>query len=520
MAGLAVPADTWAQPEEPSCRVIEFELTPTSDLQIVIWIEDDQGNYVDTAYITRLTGTYGLGNRPGIFDFNSADLWPYGRRITTFPIWSGRHGMDWPLVVFQNSDDSNLSHPLAQSSVESFYCRPIREDESLWDAATCATMVFTDKGVLHETMRSTYPPRSDLTLDEGTDHDSVGQMSSINPFDAVSRATPPGGLLSSVNWAIPEGLPEGDYTAYIEVGKEFDQNASYDYPEPIGIPWQEYGIPYRGQPSVVYTVPFSLNNEESTGSTLDYAGYGDPDGLDHDIRPPDTTITTGVAGSGAGRLLVTADEDELYRVRVNARPAFDEIRPGGVGQFQALEVTTTSVRAEFIAPGDDDQDGGAVTAYEVRYMAGTEINDDNFGSATPSAVQIEPSDPGTVHELVLEGLLASTNYYIGIRAYDECLNAGPVEVLHVLTPQPEAGEVDACFVATAAYGSLMANDVTALRKFRDVALRSNVPGELMVEGYYTFGPLLAKIIEPSDTLRRAARAALGPAVDLVNSIID
>src|SRR5690606_10567880 len=49
-----------------SCRVAEFELTPTADLQIVIWIESADGTYVDTAFITRTTGSYGLGNRPGI----------------------------------------------------------------------------------------------------------------------------------------------------------------------------------------------------------------------------------------------------------------------------------------------------------------------------------------------------------------------------------------------------------------------------------------------------------------------
>src|SRR5688572_9376773 len=117
--GAAAPAQAFAQEEdEPACRVIQFEMTPSDELQIVIWIEDEAGQYVDTAFITRLTGTYGLGNRPGIMEFNSAREWPYGRRTTTFPVWSGKHGMDWPLVLFQGSDsindtvDRNLSHPL------------------------------------------------------------------------------------------------------------------------------------------------------------------------------------------------------------------------------------------------------------------------------------------------------------------------------------------------------------------------------------------------------------------------
>jgi hypothetical protein len=508
-----------AQEEEPSCRVIEFEMTPSSDLQIVVWIEDESGTYVDTAFITRLTGTHGLGNRPGMMTFNSGPAWPYGRRISTFPVWAGRHGLDWPMVVFQNSDDMNLSHPLAQSSVEPFYCRPVRENESLWDAATCATTVYTDKGVLADSMRSPYPPRSDLTRVAGIDHASVTRMANLNPFDIVSKATPAGDQKFAINWAIPDGMPNGNYVALIEVNSEFDQNASYAYPEPVGIPWQDYGEPYRGHPSVIYRVPFTLSNDEFSGSTLDYAGYGDPDGIDSMIREPDDTITSGTPGSGAGRLLVTVDGEEMYRVRVNSRPAFDDLVPGGAGEFRAMDVTTTSITASFIAPGDDDQDGGTVTGYEVRYLAGTEIDDDNFTTGTPAAVQIVPLEPGTVHAFTITDLLPNTNYYIGVRAFDECLNKGPVEVLHVLTPQPETGEVDACFVATAAYGSLLANDVQVLRRFRDVALRSHVTGELLVEAYYTFGPLFAKLIEPSETLRRAARGALGPAVGAARSVV-
>jgi hypothetical protein len=155
----------------------------------------------------------------------------------------------------------------------------------------------------------------------------------------------------------------------------------------------------------------------------------------------------------------------------------------------------------------------------VRYLAGRDITDDNFTEGTVAAVSIKPLEPGSVHEFTLDKLLPNTNYYIGIRAFDECLNYGPVETLHVLTPDFPKGEVDACFIATAAYGSLMANDVVALRRFRDVALRSHVAGELVVEGYYTFGPALARIIEPSETLRRAARAALAPAVDRVRAAL-
>lgn len=506
----------------PACRTIEAEMTPSEGLQIVIWIEDTAGNYVDTAFITRLTGSLGLGNRPGIMEFNSGPLWPYGRRITTFPVWAHRHGHTFPLVLFQNGDDDNLSHPLGQSSLSRHYCRPIQESEPMWDAMTCATTAYTDKGLLSDTETSLYPPRSDLgaVMDPARDHDSVELMADLNPFDAVSKATPLGGEIYVARWAIPPSLPNGDYIVFAEVSKEFDQNADYNYPAPTGIPWSNYGLPYRGQPSVIYRVPITVIDGNTVATTADYIGYGDPDGIDGDIRVPDATITGDTPGSGASRLLLTDDGTSAYRLKIRALAERDEIAPGAPSELQAAidGVTSSAVSASFIAPGDDEFTG-SVSQYEVRYMAGTPLTADNWDQATLAGIQIAPAEAGTVHAFTVEGLIPRTNYYIGVRAYDNCLNEGELEVLAVTTPPAEPGEVDACFVATAAYGSLLANDVTMLRRFRDTALRGHVPGELLVAGYYTFGPALARLIAPSATARATARSALAPLVDAARRML-
>ena len=85
----------------------------------------------------------------------------------------------------------------------------------------------------------------------------------------------------------------------------------------------------------------------------------------------------------------------------------------------------------------------------------------------------------------------------------------------MLTSERDIGEVAWCFVATAAYGSGLEEDVDMLRRFRDRFLRTHVTGELLVSGYYTFGPALARLIAPSDTARRAARASLAPIVEAI-----
>ncbi len=527
---LAAPA---AAAPKGECRLVDVAFQPTvrTDLspavnpapQIVVWIEDATGVFVDTVFITKQTGSYGLGNRPGRFDFNSGPLWPYGRRITTFPVWAHRHGLEFPEIVFQNAEDSNLSHPVDDSSYEHHYCRPMQAIEPNWDALTCASPATsrTDKGKLDPSKRSLYPPRTDLVFTPGDDHEDVHLFAGLNPFDAVSRATPSPGLLANLSWPLPDSVGPGNYVLYVEVAKEFDHNASYSvvsYPAPI-VPWASSGLAYRGQPSVVYKVPFSVSTVTTVASTADYAGYGDPDGLDGDLRAPDTTITTTQPGSGAARFALVADADGMYRVRVASRYERDELSPGIPAQMGVADMTKSTATVSFVAPGEDGA-RGRVTGYEIRYRAHSQVTTDNFdepGSINPK-LAIEIGEPGTVQTFTLPNLLPGTTYFVGIRAFDDCRNQGELTVLELVTPGRESGEVDACFIATAAYGSPLAADVQMLRGVRDGLLRKTVLGELAVEAYYTFGPAAAGVIRESDLLRATARELLEPIVRYARSL--
>src|SRR5262249_37394646 len=111
-----------------------------------------------------------------------------------------------------------------------------------------------------------------------------------------------------------------------------------------------------------------------------------------------------------------------------------------------------------------------------------------------------------------------TEYYVAVRAFDDCRNQSPLTTMKFVTTVNNNNEVDACFVATAAYGSLMANEVSNLRSFRDMFLRRSVLGELFVESYYSIGPAFAAAIDPPEPLRGAARAGLGPLVDVVRGL--
>ena len=164
---LLVPALALGDTGDQRCVDVQF--TPTDKLQLVAWIETADGTYVDTIYITQQTGTFGLGNRPGRFDFNSGPIWPYGRRTTTFPVWSHRNGMAFPMVMFQNDPGEDPGFRSARrfrpaaattraaartiSATRSIRARPrpttarpLLETEPSWDTATCPSNIFTGQG--------------------------------------------------------------------------------------------------------------------------------------------------------------------------------------------------------------------------------------------------------------------------------------------------------------------------------------------------------------------------------------
>jgi len=104
--------------------------------------------------------------------------------------------------------------------------------------------------------------------------------------------------------------------------------------------------------------------------------------------------------------------------------------------------------------------------------------------------------------------------------------AGPVNVVVVQTSGSSApvvftyvaggggGGFGPCFIATAAYGSPMADEITTLQQFRDEYLLSNAVGTKLVRMYYTYSPAIADAVAQSAVLRAAVRVALAPVVAL------
>jgi hypothetical protein len=73
----------------------------------------------------------------------------------------------------------------------------------------------------------------------------------------------------------------------------------------------------------------------------------------------------------------------------------------------------------------------------------------------------------------------------------------------------------ACFIATAAYGSPLAPEVTVLSQFRDDVLTASAVGRFLVHIYYCVSPPIASAIDSRESMKFAVRKLLHPIVRIV-----
>jgi uncharacterized repeat protein (TIGR01451 family) len=94
-------------------------------------------------------------------------------------------------------------------------------------------------------------------------------------------------------------------------------------------------------------------------------------------------------------------------------------------------------------------------------------------------------------------------------------NGASVQTTVVLAPPLPSGGGDSgggCFIATAAFGSPLADEVNILREFRDSHLVGNSLGREFLRLYYANSPQIANHLTQHEALRSAVRLVLWPIV--------
>lgn len=582
-SGVPVPV---ADPTVPSeARALVFRFTPTERAQIAIWIERSDGTFLKTVALTEAVSARGIGNRPGAAQMNSGYHWPYGRREGVLPIWAHRRANapdvpgQFPRVIFQNRTEGYASRTCEDSTQDDYFCLAFsgnsRKDGL--DAVTCPTRFNSDKGrIMREqdvangywepievgglpgrrplSLTSLYPPRRDITpcafdADPACRPGSIRQCldfpdiahynelarAAMPDIDAVTAATPPPDIEHTVMFSVPETWTTGEYVAWLEVNTEGDYNGSFNevtHPIPKGADWdswaQTYGYPFRGQPSVVYRVPFRLGVSERFFADQP-AGYGSVDGTDPapgEMHEMDGAISNDpliAPGSGADRLRMMPVAAYRLELEVRDRDFCQSYAPPAAPLEVVAEPFTDPKHSHqwghlrFVVPTS----GLAIAKYEVRYSTG-EIRADDASSfiqglpAVAAAIKSEalmvPVDqpPGSTVAVDFGGLAPETHYWIGVRAVDVCNRAGPAGVAQITTTKVSFTQLSGCFIATAAWGSAVENQVHAMRQVRDRLHPASALFAVVTDLYYRSGPAAADALRLSDSARVLVRRLLGP----------
>lgn len=151
------------------------------------------------------------------------------------------------------------------------------------------------------------------------------------------------------------------------------------------------------------------------------------------------------------------------------------------------------------------------TAYAQDAVDGGTTNTSSssvFDMSAPSYTEGGYTDNGSgigSYSSILRDLKPGTFYYVRAYAIDSNGKVYYGNQVGFQTP-------DSCFIATAAYGTLLHPYVKVLRSFRDRYMLTNVLGRDLVKFYYTHSPPVADYIAARPVVRGIVRVALLPII--------
>jgi len=147
------------------------------------------------------------------------------------------------------------------------------------------------------------------------------------------------------------------------------------------------------------------------------------------------------------------------------------------------------------------------------------VEEDGASQLSPT-IMLSASDTGGVYVQKAGMMQAPTSTtHIRIRLYGTGWSDGEeVRFDDIGFWVPASGSY--CFIATAAYGTPMAEEIGILRQFRDEYLLTNPMGNALVDLYYRVSPPMAEFITAHPSLKPIVRTGLVPAVAMSTVVVN
>ena len=177
---------------------------------------------------------------------------------------------------------------------------------------------------------------------------------------------------------------------------------------------------------------------------------------------------------------------------------------------------------------DSPLPGGTDFLVKFELLNGTAITDASvFGFDVERNAGVYEMVTDAVWEEIDPAVMIGTRATLVSDSEVEADLADPLEVIAFLTTGgaaiPGAGgggsNGGTCFIATAAYGTPMAQEIDTLRSVRDTYMLNNVAGSMFVDTYYRLSPAIADQVAQSPMLAAFVRALLTPVVMLGKLIL-